>query len=193
MKLSAVRYLLSLFSVALSFALHAQPDVVYTDLATAAKNPELVYQLDLKKKRLTKVPAEIRQFKNLQVLNLSKNKLEQLPEWFSELNLVELYLTKNNFKKFPTSVCGMRSLLVLKLDRNPLVALPEEIGQMQGLVSLDLWHTQIEDIPASMAKLPNLKYMDLRSTKIYKSELPDLQKLLPNTEILVTNGCDCKK
>ena len=87
----------------------------------------------------------------------------------------------------------MRSLLVLKLDRNPLVALPEEIGQMQGLVSLDLWDTQIEDIPASMAKLPNLKYMDLRSTKIYKSELPDLQKLLPNTEILVTNGCDCKK
>lgn len=193
MKLPAVRYWLSLFLGCLVAVLQAQPDVVYTDLATAAKNPELVFQLDLKKQHLSEVPIEIRQFKNLQVLNLSKNKLAHLPDWFTELNLFELHLTKNNFKKFPKSICGLGSLVVLKLDRNPLAALPEEIGQMHGLVTLDLWDTQIEELPPSMAQLTNLKYLDLRSTKIYKSELAELQRLLPNAEILVTNGCDCKK
>jgi Leucine-rich repeat (LRR) protein len=193
MKQPAVRCLLSILCVGFALFLRAQPDVVFTDLATAAKNPELVYHLDLKKQRLAEVPIELKAFTNLRILDLSKNKIQSLPEWLAELPLVELHLTKNNFAKFPMVLCSMPTLVVLKLDRNPVAALPPEISALRALVTLDLWDTQIEELPATMAQLTNLKYLDLRSTKIYKSELPDLQKLLPNTEILVTNGCDCKK
>ena len=193
MKQPAVRYFLSFLLVGMALFLRAQPDVVYTDLATAAKNPELVYHLDLKKQRLSEVPIELKAFINLRILDMSKNKISNLPEWLAELPLVELYLTKNNFAKFPMALCSMPTLVVLKLDRNPLAALPPEISALRALVTLDLWDTLIEELPPTMAQLSNLKYLDLRSTKIYKSELPDLQKLLPNTEILVTNGCDCKE
>ena len=53
--------------------------------------------------------------------------------------------------------------------------------------------TSLEGLPPEIAKCKSLKNLDLRSTKIYKTDLPDLVALLPNTEILVTHGCSCKE
>ena len=55
----------------------------YTSIDEAKLNPDKVIKLVLIKKKLTDVPEEIRQFKNLQYLDLSKNKLKKLPPWIS--------------------------------------------------------------------------------------------------------------
>ncbi|WP_061245224.1 hypothetical protein, partial [Leptospira interrogans] len=52
----------------------------YTDLTKALKNPLDVRVLDLSEQKLTILPKEIRQLKNLQQLNLYENILITLPK-----------------------------------------------------------------------------------------------------------------
>ncbi len=52
---------------------------VYDNLEEALKNPNSIYRLSLKGKKLKKFPMEIIQFKYLQELDISHNKLDSLP------------------------------------------------------------------------------------------------------------------
>jgi Leucine-rich repeat (LRR) protein len=90
-------------------------------------------------------------------------------------------------------LCTLPQLTVLKIDRNPIAALPPAIGGLQNLAILDCWDTMIEGLPPEIAQCKSLRHLDLRNTKIYKTDLPALMALLPNTEIQVTFGCSCNK
>ena len=51
---------------------------VYTSIAAAKQNPDSVFVLYLSKKKLSEIPPEVFQFKNLLKLNISKNKFKEL-------------------------------------------------------------------------------------------------------------------
>ena len=51
---------------------------IFTSLETALLQPENVYHLRLRKKRLDSLPKEIYQLQNLRILDLSKNKLKEI-------------------------------------------------------------------------------------------------------------------
>ena len=62
-------------------------------------------ELDLSGEKLTTVPAEIGQLKNLTELRLSGNKLTSLPAEFGQLkNLTELSLGSNPIKEPPPEI-----------------------------------------------------------------------------------------
>lgn len=111
----------------------------YTDLDSALKTPDKVYKLSLTGKDLKKLPPEIGQLKNLQILNLNDNKLKALPPEIGDLgNLQVLSLLNNNLRYIPDEFRKLKSLEVLYLGKNKIVEMPVWIGGLGKLRRLDL-------------------------------------------------------
>ncbi|MEO8734193.1 MAG: hypothetical protein ABI373_07670, partial [Flavobacteriales bacterium] len=51
----------------------------YHSLARALQHPDSVYRLDLSHQKLKEVPEDVRKLKNLNALDLGRNKLKELP------------------------------------------------------------------------------------------------------------------
>ncbi|KAI0779624.1 adenylate cyclase-like protein [Fomes fomentarius] len=79
--------------------------------------------------------------KELQVLNLSFNSIQQLPSSFFRnlTQLRELYLSGNDISAIPTeNLQHMTKLEVLFLNGNKLQTLPREISKLQNLLVMDV-------------------------------------------------------
>ena len=80
-------------------------------------------------------------FKELCVLNLSFNELQDIPQNFFRglTQLQELYLSGNMLTTFPTEdLHRLTRLSVLFLNGNRLQTLPQELGRLQNLAVLDV-------------------------------------------------------
>src|SRR5690606_8763147 len=83
---------------------------VYTSIEEAMKNPSQVYKLKLRDK-LENVPDEVKLFTNLNVLDLSKNRLTELPEFLIQMQYLQrLDISRNKFRVFPAQICRIISL-----------------------------------------------------------------------------------
>jgi adenylate cyclase len=79
--------------------------------------------------------------KELRILNLSFNQIQELPpSFFKNLhNLEELYLSGNHISSIPTEdLHRLTRLQVLFLNGNKLQTLPQELGKVQSLSALDV-------------------------------------------------------
>lgn len=170
----------------------AQQGYIYTSLDKALEvHPDSVFRLDLSKEQLKTFPTEILRFKNLTELDLSRNKLTDLPENFFFPNIEVLNLTKNKFEVFPESICKNTSLKQLLIGKNELSEFPECIGDLAELNILDAWFNPITTLPESIAELKKLKSLDLRGMN-YSTELQEeWKKLIPWAKIEFDLGCDC--
>ena len=80
-------------------------------------------------------------FKELRVLNLSFNDIQDMPHMFFKnlTKLEELYLSGNKLSSFPTEdLHRLKKLSVLFLNGNRLKTLPHELGKVQSLTVLDV-------------------------------------------------------
>ena len=94
-----------------------------------------VQQLDLSNNHLTgALPAEIRHLSNLQVLNISSNKMTSLPAELGQLS----------------------KLRILNASNNQFTGIPHELGNLQNLEVLDLSGNDISefDLQEIRKKLP---------------------------------------
>lgn len=67
---------------------------------------------------------------NLAVLDVTKNRLELLPDGFSKLaSLSDLHLSENCLQELPADLGDLTNLTLLKLDVNQIMALPDSIGR----------------------------------------------------------------
>ena len=64
-------------------------------------NPDTIYGLTFAKEKRTELPTELSKFVNLRYLNLNKNKIQSLPEYFDTLKRLEVFeAEKNDFIYF---------------------------------------------------------------------------------------------
>jgi hypothetical protein len=175
--------------------LSAQTTLVHTSLekAVAAENSGTpVLALDLSKDKLTDIPEEIREFKSLEKLILNKNKLDSLPVWLKELkHLNYIQADKNLFETFPPVLLEMDSLRVIKLGDNMIDAIPIDIDQLDHLEWLGLWSNVIRDFPASLGDLISLKVLDILYNDMTFEEQSWLKELLPGIIIEMSEPCRC--
>lgn len=169
--------------------------IVFTDLNRALINPEKVYKLKLKKKRLTEVPAAVfTMFPNLRYLDLSHNALKEIPESLSSVSLEFLNVSHNKLTGLPAAIGTQDSLRRLILNNNDIVSLPAEIGNCKSLVYIDLWNNEMESIPDEIKQIAgNLKVMDLRAILFDIDQQARIRELLPKTKIYFSPGCNCGK
>lgn len=124
---------------------------------------------------------------NLEHLNLSNNKLTDLPSNIGDLRtLVSLNLRGNELTTLPDEIGELASLKVLKVDNpdvylrtNQLLHLPDGLGLLTNLDSLYLSGNKLKDLPNSFAKLSSLKFLDLSWNKFenFPSEIISLSNL----------------
>ena len=149
--------------------------------------PKSLDTLHVQQCNMKRIDSRILQLRQLRVLNLSQNRLPNLPDDWSglpvlaELHLAEnlltdlprgfcsgnlstsltfLDLSKNKIKILRPYFCQLMALVTLKLTENELVALPAHIGQISGLKYLHAAHNQLRVLPASFGQL-RLEDLDL--------------------------------
>lgn len=162
---------------------------------------------------LTEFPLEILDFADsLEILDLSNNCLQTLPEAFQRLqNLKIVFFTNNNFQDFPAvlAACPQLSMVSFKgnqlteiaekrlppmlrwliLTNNQLETLPTDIGHLQQLQKLMLSGNQLQSLPDTMANCHNLELIRLAANRL--TALPDWLLKLPRLAWLAYGGNPC--
>ncbi|MCL2182223.1 MAG: leucine-rich repeat domain-containing protein [Chitinispirillia bacterium] len=96
------------------------------------------------------------------------DKVEDVADFSREGRVIKLNLTRRGlstepFSEFPAEILHLTALKGLLLKGNSIKSIPHEIGNLTGLIEIDLANnTDIGTLPPSMGNLTNLKKLDVR-------------------------------
>lgn len=108
-----------------------------------------VHLLDLSNLGLRAVPKSLRTVRDATVINLALNELEELPDWFVEIQASIIDVSRNRLRALPSSM-GKSSAEVLLADDNLLRALPASLQKSTHLNLLRLHGNPDLSIPKSI-------------------------------------------
>lgn len=124
------------------------------------------------RKRLTSIPTEVFQIKELEVLNLRRNLLTTIPEEIGELTgLTSLNLGYNQLTTLPESLSRLKNLSRLYLHANQFILLPNVIEHLENLRELYVYDNHLITVPDWIGTLKNLVILDLDSNRL--NRLPE--------------------
>lgn len=167
----------------------------YTSLQEALKEPQNVYRLKLTKlDNRDSLPEELFSLTELRELTVKGCKLCVLNQNINKLAKLEsLNLDKNKLLRLPESIGNLQKLKFLCVSRNLIETFPNSISKMVNLTYIDAWDNPLYTLPENIKKLEKtLKTLDLRQIPLTKSEYEAMKSLLPYTEILFTDICECE-
>ena len=121
-------------------------------------------KLDLHQNSIKCIPASILELPLIKELNLSRNKISELPNVLWSASLTHLNLSYNELKTLPscaTQLCS-DSMRVLRLEHNQLGEVPSCICLLSNLKFLDIgYNPDILVLPADLGRLKELKQLVL--------------------------------
>ncbi|MEZ4885557.1 MAG: leucine-rich repeat domain-containing protein [Chitinophagales bacterium] len=136
------------------------------ELIQETKDKKLTH-LSLYNRGIEEVPSEIGLLTDLEELDLSENKLSVLPPEIAQLkNLKILHLDYNAFTEFPLHIEELVELKDLDLSKNKLTYIPASIGELKNLRKLILRANEINVIADEIRQLQHLHYLDLSENKL---------------------------
>ena len=128
-----------------------------------------VEKLNLSSNKLQEIPPDLLKLPKLRNLNLSSNKLKHLPnvkEWSPYLTT--LSLENNLLESFPSNVEGL-PVKYLYIADNRLDCVPEGICNLKFLETLSISrNVDIHELPVSMGKLTRLNELALADLTVCK-------------------------
>jgi len=112
----------------------------------------------------------------LEVLDVSENHLEALPDEVSALALTlrVIDVSDNRLSKLPPGIGACLGLETLLAFKNELVALPDEIGQCIALQEANFFNNKITELPESFSMCEALEVLNVGNNKL--QELPSIEK-----------------
>jgi Leucine-rich repeat (LRR) protein len=117
--------------------------------------------IDEGKIRSEHIPQVIFELENLQILDLSRTKINAISNQQALNNLTELYLLHNSFFDIPESVCRMTQLKLLDMSHNRLQTIPEYIDKMKRVETLILSYNHLSSVSRFFARLVTLRRLIL--------------------------------
>ncbi|XP_048807418.1 ras suppressor protein 1 isoform X3 [Lagopus muta] len=141
-----------------------------------------ITQLVLSHNKLTTVPANIADLRNIEVLNFFNNQIEELPTQISSLQkLKHLNLGMNRLNTLPRGFGSLPALEVLDLTYNNLNenSLPGNFFYLTTLRALYLSDNDFEILPPDIGKLTKLQILSLRDNDLISlpKEIGELTQL----------------
>ena len=148
-------------------------------------------KLKLKGKDLARIPNEIFQMTDLEVLDLSPEResclvyrIEEVPSSIGRLlNLRILMLDTSELSYLPPEICILAGLEKLSISNNLLTSLPDGFMNLTSLTSLHAANNRFIQFPQCLCQLPSLQFLDLSDNSIQSlppaiGELVTLETLL---------------
>lgn len=124
---------------------------------------------------LTMLATEISMYTNISVLNLSNNKLYDLPIQLLECKALQnLDLSINLFDNIPDVVYNLYTLNKLDLSWNLIHNIDRKISNMVSLENLDLSHNNIRWFLVNLTEIPNLVKLNLSHNFIMTTTLQNI-------------------
>lgn len=168
---------------------------VYTSIEAALQAEKPVYRLKIKKlSNRDSLPEELFRLTELRELTVKGQRLCRLNRNIRKLtHLQYLNIDHNQLLRLPESLGELTELRTLIISRNILEELPESIGNLHQLASIDAWGNPLYVLPHSIASISKtLKTLDLRQVPLSRWEYEAMEALLPETDILFTDICECE-
>ncbi|MGZ5244569.1 MAG: leucine-rich repeat domain-containing protein [Bacteroidia bacterium] len=187
-------------------------EVYYASIHEAMQRPADVRRLNVNLTGATKLPAELQNFPNLQMIYLTGNtrklnwvtalpelqKLKNLeyiyfqdsglstipPQVFTLAQLKGLAVINSGLSKLPADIAKLSKLEYLILINNRIPALPAEVSGLKNLKVLYLDGNNISAFPPQMANLKKLEELSIAENPINNEEIKKIRKYYPNTKII---------
>ncbi|KAJ2647035.1 hypothetical protein IWW40_004956 [Coemansia sp. RSA 1250] len=117
--------------------------------------PADAYALDLSGNYLTRLPSNFGfAHATLQTLDISNNRLEELPEDICRMPcLRELYVDHNLLSQLPNSLGSLQNLEILSIANNNIATLKPSVAQLKALRVLNISHNEFVQLPACLGLL----------------------------------------
>jgi leucine-rich repeat protein SHOC2 len=132
---------------------------------------KLLQRLNLSNNKLSELPLGIGQCISLKYLNIHSNHLLSLPNTLGSCFQLEyLDASNNHLRELPEDLQFLVALIHLDLNHNEISSLPQNIGNCAKLTYLDLSINQITAIPESFGSLSNLEFVNLENNSIIVSQ-----------------------
>lgn len=107
---------------------------------------------------MTSLPRELGYLKNLRVLNISNNFIDEIPDTITFLlKLKALNISHNKLVKLPVSIGHLPKLVIIIANDNSLTSLPREISHLVNLISLNVSNNPLKSLPAEIAAIKSLR------------------------------------
>jgi hypothetical protein len=142
--------------------------------------------LDLSNNQLQTLPNELWKLKKLKIIFASNNHFETLPESLGECESLEMIGFKaNKIKHVPATSLPIR-LRWLILTDNQITCLPDTLGERPRMQKLALAGNLLTDLPANLAQLNNLELVRISANQL--TQCPDQLLVLPKLAWLAFSG-----
>ncbi|KAF6257931.1 hypothetical protein COO60DRAFT_1168900 [Scenedesmus sp. NREL 46B-D3] len=121
--------------------------------------PGCLTQLSLAYNHLECLPVELAAaLPQLVSLDLSHNRLQELPCTFAALSCLKLlFLGSNQLAALPSNLTRLFLLSTLDVSHNKLQQLPADLQMLQSLARLDVQHNQLARLPQGLSGLTRLE------------------------------------
>ena len=130
----------------------------FSDIDDALKYAPTMKKLMMAGKGMKELSSKIGEFKELEVLDLTKNALTTLPDELAQLKkLKQIILQRNFFKEFPAVLTKIPSLEIIDFSFNMVESIPEEIGALSNLKEIKFMTNKLTKLPKGIGNLKSLK------------------------------------
>ncbi|KAI7746189.1 hypothetical protein M8C21_016267, partial [Ambrosia artemisiifolia] len=151
-----------------------------------------VRTLDLTQNKLVDVPEEISKLMSIQRLILANNVIERLPMNIGKLQSIKfIILDGNRLTTFPDEVGQLVRLERLSISGNLLTSLPETLGSLRNLLLLNVSHNKLKALPDSIGSCFSLEELQANENSI--EELPTSVCSLVNLKSLCLDHNNLKQ
>jgi hypothetical protein len=142
--------------------------------------------LDLSFNKLKQLPVDFKKLNHLRIAFFSDNLFEELPEVFGECPRLEMIGLKSNLIKIISKNSLPPHLRWLILTNNQITEIPKEIGSCYRLQKLALAGNLIEALPEELANCSNLELIRISANRI--KTFPDFLLQMPRLAWLAYAG-----
>ena len=166
---------------------------IYKSLSSIKGHENQVYRVDLSKKKLDSIPAELFLLPHLQELKFNKNNLTTLPPQISnwkELQRIEIEF--NSLDTIPPYLFELTHLKKIDFGYNYITTIPDRISELQELEILALWDNPIFKYSRELIEMPQLKHLDFSNNFMSESVQSALREGLPHCKLYFPMPCQCE-